>query len=153
MNISIRSTTNGKGIEKLMKLSGAEGVLVGVLHGGGAHPSGDGQTIAEIAWWNEFGTKNIPARPFLRTTLIEHNYYRSHLMLALQRILKDGTNPFKELKLVGSKAARDIQWSIVNGDWEANAPSTIAQKGSSRPLIDTGKLRQAISSQLEGVTE
>jgi hypothetical protein len=153
MNISIRSTTNGKGIEKLMKLAGAAGVLVGVLHGGGAHPEGDGQTIAEIAWWNEFGTKRIPARPFLRTALINHAYYRPHIIAALKRMLEYGTDPLKEMKLIGSIAARDIQWSMLNGNWEPNAKSTKDRKGSSRPLYNTGRLVQAISSQLEGVAE
>ena len=41
-------------------------------------------------------------------------------------------------------AQGDVQQNIVNGKWAANAPSTIKRKKSSKPLIDTGKLRQSV---------
>lgn len=37
---------------------------------------------------------------------------------------------------------------FTDGTLEPNAPSTIKKKGSSRPLIDTGQLRQAIKSKV-----
>ena len=39
---------------------------------------------------------------------------------------------------------------FTNNDWAANSPFTIAQKGSSRPGIDTGALRNSIVSNLDG---
>ena len=38
-----------------------------------------------------------------------------------------------------------IQRKIVDGTFEPNAPSTIRKKGSSRPLIDTGRMRQSVN--------
>ncbi|EFA29062.1 conserved hypothetical protein, partial [Haemophilus influenzae HK1212] len=38
----------------------------------------------------------------------------------------------------------DVQLNIARGNWVANAKSTIKQKGSSKPLIDTGKMRQSV---------
>lgn len=35
------------------------------------------------------------------------------------------------------------------GDWVPNSPVTIAQKGSAMPLVDTGKLRQSITFEVE----
>ena len=38
-----------------------------------------------------------------------------------------------------------IQESITEGAWEPNAPSTVAKKKSSKPLIDTGRMRQSVN--------
>ena len=35
------------------------------------------------------------------------------------------------------------------GNWAPNSPLTIAQKGSAMPLIDTGKLRQSITYEVQ----
>ena len=35
------------------------------------------------------------------------------------------------------------------GNWAENSPLTIAQKGSALPLINTGKLRQSITYEVE----
>lgn len=46
--------------------------------------------------------------------------------------------------LAGQNAARAWFRNPANG-WPPNSPKTIAKKGSSRPLIDTGTLRKAIT--------
>ena len=38
-----------------------------------------------------------------------------------------------------------MQNEIITGDFVPNAPSTIRRKGSSKPLIDTGRMRQAVN--------
>lgn len=38
-----------------------------------------------------------------------------------------------------------IQKEIVNGDFVPNSPETIKRKGSDKPLIDTGRMRQSIN--------
>ena len=38
-----------------------------------------------------------------------------------------------------------VQNDIVDGEFTPNAPSTIKRKGSDRPLIDTGKMRQSVN--------
>jgi hypothetical protein len=53
------------------------------------------------------------------------------------------------LNQIGILAQGDVQDSIVSGNWVRNAPSTIKQKGSSRPLIDTGAMRQAVTWAIE----
>lgn len=46
--------------------------------------------------------------------------------------------------IAGMNAAKGWFTNPANG-WPPNAPSTIARKGSDRPLIDTGSLRRAIT--------
>jgi hypothetical protein len=49
----------------------------------------------------------------------------------------------KRAGIAGMNAAKRWFRNPANG-WAPNAPSTIARKGSDRPNIDTGALRQAI---------
>lgn len=157
---TVTSKYGGKRIDDLIKAAGQANVLVGVLRGTGAHPKvGGGQTIAEIAWWNEFGTKRIPERSFLRSTLREHKYYREELKKALRAAILDFRHKsgMLWLKKVGAMAARDIRRRITSGPFEPNAPRTIRAKSTNeardnkqKPLIDTGTLRKSIQFQIEG---
>ena len=38
-----------------------------------------------------------------------------------------------------------VQEEIGSGDFAPNAPSTVRQKGSEQPLIDTGTMRQSVN--------
>jgi phage gpG-like protein len=43
-----------------------------------------------------------------------------------------------------------VQRFTGSNDWAANSPYTIAQKGSSRPGIDSGQMRNSITSSVDG---
>ena len=58
----------------------------------------------------------------------------------------DGATAEQVLDELGVFAVGLLQDEIKNGDYVANAPATIAQKGSNQPLIDTGLLRQSATS-------
>lgn len=94
----------------------------------------------------EKGSISIPERSFLRTTFDEKNeewasFFKNQLkhVLALQM---DVQTLFNRL---GARMVGDIQEKITDLDAPPNAPSTIAKKGSSNPLIDTGGLRMRIT--------
>lgn len=156
--VTVTAKYGMKRIERLAQLRGVKAVKVGVLRGTGTRPNAkEGITIALIAWWNEFGNKRIPERPFLRTTLHEHGYYREHLKRAMTASLiktaKFKTDLDSSLKAVGVIAASDIRKKIVDGPWQPNAPETKRKKSTSsgkkaRPLIDTGIMRKSIQSAL-----
>lgn len=158
--VEITAKYGERKIKALAKMKGDRYVRVGILRGTGDHPNAPGVPIALIAWWNEFGTykdgrKRVPARPFLRTTLREHGYYREHLKRGLQaslirtaRFMPPGLD--LELGKVGQEAVRDIQAKIIDGPWVPNAARTIAKKSTTsgvkdRPLIESGKMRQSIN--------
>jgi hypothetical protein len=143
-------------IKSLEKMKGKWSAKVGVLRGTGAHPDSKDVPIALIAWWNEFGTKRIPSRPFLRTTLREHNYYKQEVFDALKASMRDvarnGVDSQKyRLSLIGVVAANDIQQKISDGPWIPNTAETIRRKSTSsgikdKPLIARGVLRASIKS-------
>lgn len=160
--MDISSKYGGSRIKAAKSMPKKLGVLVGVLRGTGEHPNAKGgQTIAEIAWWNEFGTdRGIPERPFLRTAVRGHSYYRTEMKDATAYAVKAlvlGLPGYDvKLRLVGMAAARDVQSSIVTGPWTPNAESTIRKKSrglkvesgewlKAKPLIDTGALRASIT--------
>lgn len=122
---------------------------VGVLSSAGAHPSG--ATMAEIAAFQEFGTRSIPARPFLRTTLEENlAKYQRLAGRELSKALQPGGRTVKQVvNRLGLKIVADIQKKIVAIRTPPNAPSTIRQKGFDNPLIETGRLRQSINFEVK----
>jgi len=50
---------------------------------------------------------------------------------------------------VGLIAEGAVKTAITQGDFAKNRPMTIAQKGSDRPLVDSGELLKAITSEVE----
>ncbi|MBD8026427.1 hypothetical protein H9636_07115 [Ureibacillus sp. Re31] len=94
----------------------------------------------------ERGSIVIPERSFIRTTFDEKNaewvrFIRSQLRLVVTFRI-DARTLWERL---GAKIVADIQEKITDLDAPPNAPSTIAKKGSSNPLIDTGGLRSRIT--------
>lgn len=98
--------------------------------------------VAQYATFNEFGTADIPERPFFRESLRKN---RTKYGKALGRALQRDLAADRALGLIGAEAAADLQESITTLRTPPNAPSTVAQKGSSNPLIDTGRMRQSVT--------
>jgi hypothetical protein len=107
---------------------------------------------AEIGIVHEMGSQflGIPARSFLRMPL---EMKRKELVMFARKngaLIEQGK--VKEFfALIGIKAEQIIQSAFETrgfGQWAANSPTTIAKKGSSAPLIDTGELRKSISSEV-----
>lgn len=102
---------------------------------------------AEIAVWNEFGTSRIPARPFLRTSQDKHagKYVRMLVDAARAGIGSPaGFDHARTMRKLGAVMVGDVQKTIADGVPPPNADSTIAKKGSSKPLIDTGLMRSLV---------
>lgn len=116
-------------------------------------PSGptedDGTPVALVAAVHEFGNKTNPERSFLRAGIRENlDKYRAITMRGLKSTVKGGQSVEKTLGMLGLAASSDVKKKITDGPFVANKASTIKRKGSSRPLIDTGQLRQSITWEL-----
>ena len=135
-------------LRDLAKTDKAE-VFVGIRQAKGSeeHDPGSGITIAEIGTIHEFGAPaaNIPERSFLRATVDQsEGLLQKRLAHGMGQVL-DGTQTVTgALSLVGETAVGAVQVRIAKGIAPALAPATIAAKGSSKPLIDTGRLRGSI---------
>ena len=119
---------------------------------GGATPPVDangkplGISMAELAYIHEKGApaNKIPSRPFMRQTkrrvvrLLSNGYKRA----------VKGANAEGILRMIGVAYEGEMKKSFVAETFVENSKATIKRKGSSRPLIDTGALRQSITSKV-----
>jgi len=112
-------------------------------------------SLAEIGAILEFGTARIPPRPFLANGLkIGQDRLRALSKALLAQIVQGKQTIEGGLGILGAVAAGIIQKNIAQeGAFAKNAQSTIDMKGSSKPLIDTGQLRQSISWSVQGKGE
>ena len=142
--VELKITDFGKKLEQELEKLGKLEVCCGSQQGKAAEQ--DGTDICDIAAWNEFGTVHIPARPFMREG-IDNNVDSIERLLKRegQKLVNGETNSESLLKIIGLKMKDVIQESITEGAWEPNAPSTVAKKKSSKPLIDTGRMRQSVN--------
>lgn len=143
--VAVRRTTNWLAMKAIQHLaSGPKNVKVGLPKG-----KADGDVV-EYAFYNEFGTRRIPERPFMRIAMREHRgKYRRGLQAEAKAILRGQTSLSGTLNRLGALAAGDIQDTISSSLPPPNAPSTVRQKGSSGTLIDEGRMRQSITWKVE----
>lgn len=152
MSVHVLKDTEGRGLmalsQRLKKLN--KRVLIGVPVG--APAEADGASMALVAAVTEFGNpaKNQPERPFLRAGLRENFYRITRLNTStLRMVAEDQMTAATALELLGAEAVGGVKKYMAGPHFAANAPSTIAKKGSSQPTIDTGALRQAITFVVE----
>lgn len=132
---------------------GRHAVQVGVVGSEAANEAAPGITLARLAGVHEYGaaiqTKNgvilIPERSFIRATIAEQKNYSVFIAKLVSSVLDGKRTEKQALNLFGARASADMKKRIAAGIEPPNAPSTIARKGSSKPLIDTGKLRESIT--------
>lgn len=112
-----------------------------------ARPEKGGISTALVAAANHFGTKRIPARPFL-----DKGVEREKATIAsdIAKTLAAGKSPEEAIERAALLAVRGVQKQIDETLSPPNSKETIARKGSSHPLIDTGNMRQSISYKLHG---
>lgn len=147
MSVRIITDTKLEGLTTLSRrfAKDARRVLVGVPKG---VTEKDGTSMAMIAAVHEFGSQDgrIPERSFLRSGLTNHLPDLTRLNeVNIQKIARGGFTVLTALRQLGAFAASKVQDEIVRGDFTPNAPSTIKAKGSDKPLIDSGSLRQSIT--------
>jgi hypothetical protein len=116
----------------------------------------DGTGVAEVAIYNEYGTRNIPPRPAFRMGL-ESAINTNKKMIDAQmknitnRILTGRSSEIERsltvlLTQIGRSAKAATQDLIRSGAVKpSNAPSTIAKKGFDHPLYETGLLLENVN--------
>lgn len=147
--VQVIKSPNGKALKtKLDRVKkGKNKVKVGFPEGGGEYP--DGMPIVTVAVWNEFGNAVTPERPFFRLAMADNKAkYRKMTKALAKKVLNGSITKEKALEMLGEEAVADIQDSIVNLTSPPNTEITIALKGSSNPLVDTGLMKQSVTSEV-----
>lgn len=99
-------------------LSVKAGVLAGATYE-------DGTSVAEIAFYNEYGTSRIPARPFLRTACWNNSKAWKKLVNRASARYLDGNGTISDVvTITGGQMEADIKASIKDGEFEPISPVT-----------------------------
>lgn len=121
------------------------------------------ESITAIALKMEYGDKNnklfgrkapIPPRPFFSNAFekarekIAQRVRQYADLIFLGRITTE-----RALRLIGAEFKGDIQTEIKSGTYEPLSAYTIAhrRKNTTKPLIDTGQLRQSVQYEVGGL--
>ena len=132
-------------LERAKKLSeGAPFVEVGILQTEGDADKGAGLTLFDVAEQHEFGF-GVPERSFIRAFFDETETEARKVLAKQLTEALDKTGRKEALNKVGIWLVAKCQSRIRAHIEPANSPQTIARKGSSTPLIDTGQLWTSIS--------
>lgn len=150
-------------------------VAVGVLSKAGSYSKGEKANLADVATWNEFGvpSRNIPARPFMAQTFDRSkDQVRAMIEGAFKEITEGRGTANGALKKIGVYYVGQVKETFVKGEFVENSAYTKAKKEgknkankkklkkvtnekfkagvkSSRPLIDTGRLRNSIDHEVK----
>ncbi len=120
----------------------------------------DGTPVAYVAAIQEFGNPagNNPSRPFFRNAISQNDGWKDLANKAMNAVIEGRMELNQALNQMGLKMGADVQESITDGSYEALKQSTLdarqsrkRTKGvSSKPLIDTAQMLQAVSYSVSG---
>jgi hypothetical protein len=154
--MKVKDTDKGarKRVDNIVSGLGGGGLalLVGIQgdKAGEKHRSEVGDlTVGLIATFHEFGF-GVPERSWLRGWVDANNSFINDLLRRGARQIILGKDPEQIAGAIGAAFVASIQQRIVSGIAPPLDAATIKAKGSSTPLIDTGQLKSAITSVLEG---
>lgn len=134
------------GLIERLRAIGEKQVLIGIPSSEAAR---EGKiNNAGLAAVHELGapSRGIPARPFLVPTIKDNSgKYVMLMKQGFKAALSNKEEVAKVYEKIGIVASDDVKDYIVSGSFEPLKQKTIDKKGSSKPLISTGELRNSIS--------
>lgn len=164
-----------KNIKKNLKLMNNSEVKVGILSDAPS-PKKSKMNMAKLGTIHEFGTKikvtpkmrgylsgelglnlkkstneiNIPSRPFMRSSFDSNlRNLNNYIEREKTNILFNKMTTKMALDRIGVYFTGKIKLTFRNNDFERNHPITLKNKKSSKPLIDSGRLRQSINHEVD----
>jgi len=145
-------TIKDQGLEALKKrLQAASKVrlTVGVHEDDGAQTYPGGQTVAEVASYNELGL-GVPRRSFIADWVDESEAEKRGDLQDVAAGIMTGKDAASGMTSLGNRYVGQVldRMSATQPD----DPKTVEEKGSSEPLDDSGKLRSAIKSRVTSGT-
>lgn len=155
MKANVKININLDGLAKIKKeLSKGYYAKVGILGDDAVRTDESGISNPELGMIQEFGslTNNIPPRSFLRMPIeLKRREIAKFLTSKSSRKLIETMQIEKLFARLGVFAEGIVQGAFATGgygQWPSLKPATVKRKGSAAPLIDTGQLRQSISSEV-----
>lgn len=143
-----------KFFEKIQKVS-KKGVVAGFPKGqlNTPHyepdkPGEKGLSIIDVAIRNNFGI-GVPQRDFMTPASKKwQKFFNESLDKLRNELEKEEVDIDKFLNIMGQKGADIISQEIIALKTPPNSPITIARKGSSNPLVDSGDMSRSTTWQI-----
>lgn len=157
-----------KVLKNVKTMGGVKGVKVGIFD---EATTEDGKYVAFYAACNEFGTRDIPARPFMRMTTEKHSQEWARLFTRStgNKLLIEPSVAKRAFEAIGRLATSDMHDMILSNmpppnakeyaEWKRNKPATTkkgkdtttgAAGGYTGTLVYSGKMLQSIWYRLVG---
>lgn len=141
--------TLNKDLDGVVVKVGVQAKDKAVRRGKGGSIRNTDQPLAVIAAIHEFGLGDMPQRSFLRSAYDENLPMIDKMIQRVANGAVFGLGTNAALNQFGNVVQGMVQRKIVDGPFVPNSPATIKRKKSSKPLIDTGHLRQSIRYVIE----
>ncbi len=120
-------------------------VDVGFMQGETREDDGETSSMVTVAVANEYGTPDIPERSFMRSTFDRLRDRLAKVAAGEVTAITSGKRTVDtSLRLMGEYFQGEVIRTIRNHPPPPNAPETIARKGSSGTLIDSGQMAQSV---------
>lgn len=105
--------------------------------------------IALLAAWNELGTETAPPRAFMRQGTEIMVQRRGLMTVHVRRMVAGKMHGDRFMAAMGNLLKSAIDTAISRGDFPPLAPETVAAKGHSQILVDSGEMRDALDVHLD----
>ena len=113
-------------LDHMSRLNGPAGVKVGLPKGSNDYPI-TGESVINVGFWQEFGTRRMAPHPWMRPTIRENR-------ARYAKLLKQGLKALQQ-----KKASSDR----ILGRLGSTAKNHLVAKIDKLPLVDTGHLKQS----------
>lgn len=136
--------------KRLAQLDGTE-IEVGFFEEDRYGPENDNLPVAQVAYYNEFGTVHNPTRPFMEETF-ESALGQRHMVQMMKQIftsaLTNGRAVKRLLATLGNDVAEQMKTTILHYPG-SNSARTIKKKGGrNTPLRDTEFMMHSVKFQI-----
>lgn len=150
--MSVRVTIKNQGMLDLKKrLADLHGMSIHLgwqgQEGGAIHPMAS-VPVAQVGAFNEFGTINAPARPALRTSLVDNaDKFAKLYAVEYGKVIAGKKSAVEASSAIGKEMAKTVRKRIEQANaWAVpNAPATVEKKGHGRVLRDSEVMLNAVT--------
>lgn len=136
--------------KRLAQLDGTE-IDIGFFEEDRYGPENGNLPVAQVAYYNEFGTVHNPTRPFMEETFsdaITEKYVGKMMKSIFENALTSGRAVSRLLVELGDNVAELMKIQILNYPG-SNSPATIARKeGRNTPLRDTEFMMNSVKFEI-----
>ena len=141
-------------IQAQLRLANKSKVAVGFPSDspGSTASHGNGMNNVQVALANEIGSAPgvrpvVPSRPFVKQAFSgsKRDPFLRNMKKMLGMISQGNMSTLIALERIGRMGESRVKEEITHGQFAPNTAFTVNKKGSDKPLIDSGKMRAAVT--------